>query len=48
MLKKIISAVLVVAILAIVPAMICGCEKNEYKSHEQSETTHTEQHTVVE
>ncbi len=41
MLKRIISALLVVAIFAFVPAIV-GCEQNEYKSQK-----HTEVHDQV-
>ena len=49
MLKKIIACVLMLAVLGFVPMMI-GCEKNEIKTHRQTEVKDrvVNQHTVVE
>ena len=50
MLKKIISSVLIVAILSVVPAMMIGCEQNEYKrtTSYQEDNRPVKQKTVVE
>lgn len=44
--KKLISGLLMLAILSIVP-VLTGCEENEYKMHEEKTTTETRTNTVV-
>ena len=47
MLKKIVSTLLMVAILAVVP-VLSGCEEDQMEVHQHSEKQQVHQHTVVE
>lgn len=46
MLKKILSVLMIMAMLGLAGATV-GCEEDEIKVHHESETTTTHQETVV-